>query len=137
MNAHVYLTTAASSEYGLHELTLKVSEVDEEYRVSCELPLSNEVLSGVADDCFAALQVVRRNAEGRGWNICCKGARRNVWPSAMSRSMAGGVKAYILQMGRPARANSMVEIFDKDSPELYATVADQESFAMEWYGSFK
>lgn len=137
MDAEVYLLKAASPEHGLHDVTLNVYDLGEDYRVSCELPLSGELLTSDAGDCFAALQVIRRKAEGRGWSICCKGARRNVWPSAMSRQMGGGVKAYILEMGRQGRADELVEIFEEDSPELYATVADQESFAMTWFDSLK
>jgi hypothetical protein len=92
-------------------------------------------LSSTEGDCFAALQEIRREAEGRGWQICCKGARQNVWPSQMSRQMSGGRMVFLLEMGRPARMDDLVEIFDQDAPEMYSTVAAQEEFAENWFQS--
>lgn len=118
-------------------MTLTVREIGDEYIISCELPISDELISGRADDCFAALQIIRKMAEGQGWSICCKGARRNVWPSAMSRQMGGGVKAYTLEMGQQGQLDSLVEIFDPDAPESYSSVADQEAFAQAWFESLR
>lgn len=128
---------AHSTEHGIHDVTLTVREAGDEYIITCKLPLSDDLLTGQADDCFTALQIIRRKAERRNWNICCKGARRNVWPSAMSRQMGGGVKAYALEMGRQGRADSLVEIFDADDPESYSSVAEQEAYAHAWFESLR
>ncbi len=137
MVTDLYHLKAYNSEQGLHNLTLAVREVDDDYIITCKLPDSDDLLTGQAGDCFAALQIMRREAEGRNWKICCKGARRNVWPSAMSRSMGGGVKAYVLEMGRQGRVDSLVDIFDDDDPESYSSVADQEVFATAWLESLQ
>lgn len=126
-----------SSEHGVQDVTLEVREIGDDYVITCELPVSKELLTGQAEDCFAARQIIRRQAEGRGWKICCKGARRNVWPSAMSRQMGGGVKACVLQMGQQGRADSLVDIFDDDQPESYSSVTDQESYANAWIESLR
>jgi hypothetical protein len=137
MDTDQYRLKAFNVEHGLHDVTIEVREVGDEYLLSCKLPVSGELLTGQADDCFAALQALRRKAEGQNWMICCKGARRNVWPSAMSRQMGGGVKAYVLEMGRQGRVDSMVEIFDEDTPESYSTVTDQEAYAHAWFKSLR
>lgn len=137
MEADLYHLAAYSPEHGIHDVTLAVREAGDEYIITSKLPMSDELLSGQADDCFAALQIIRRAAEGRNWSICCKGARHNVWPSAMSRSMGGGVTAYVLEMGQPGRMDSMVEIFDADTPESYSSVADQEAYAHAWFESLR
>lgn len=120
---------------GTTSVVLTVRELDDDYLVACKLPGLNDVLTSQASDCFAALQGIRRKAEERGWRICCAGSRKNVWPSGMSRDMGGGFKAYVLTLGEQAR--SMVNILDPDKPESYCSVADQESFAKQWFGSIR
>jgi hypothetical protein len=137
MDTDHYTLKAFNPEHGSHHLTLEVREVGDDYLLSCKLPVSGELITGQESDCFAALQAVRRKAENRNWMICCKGARRNVWPSAMSRQMGGGIKAYVLEMGRQGRVDSLIEIFDEDSPESYSTVADQEAYAHAWFESLR
>lgn len=137
MNIETHQLKAINPEHGMHDLVLEVREVGDDYLLSCRLPLSDALLTGQADDCFAALQIIRREAEGRDWKICCKGARRNVWPSAMSRQMGGGVKAYVLKMGQQAQADSLIEIFDDDDPEWYSWVSDQEAYANAWFESLR
>lgn len=132
-----YKLTAFNPEYGLCEVSLEVREVGDTYLLSCILPVQEEQVTGQADDCFAALQSVRRQAEERNWMICCKGARRNVWPSAMSRQMGGGIKAYVLEIGQQGTVDSLIDIFENDTPDSYATVADQEAFAREWLESLR
>ncbi|MCA9151036.1 MAG: hypothetical protein KDA92_17110, partial [Planctomycetales bacterium] len=85
MDPDLYHLKAYHSEHGIHDVTLAVREVGDDYMITCKLPVSGDLLTGQATDCFAALQIIRRKAEGRDWKICCKGSRRNVWPSAMSR----------------------------------------------------
>lgn len=135
METDFYQLKAFNPEHGMQEVTLEVRVVDDDYLLSCNLPMTDELLTGQAEDCFAALQAIRRQAEGRNWKICCKGSRRNVWPSGMSRQMGGGIKAYVLEMGRQARLDSLVDIFDEDSLDSYSSVAEQEAYAREWFES--
>lgn len=137
MAPELYTLKAFHPEHGLRDVTLTVSEVGDDFQISCPLPLTDVVLIGFSDDCFEALLDLRRQAERRQWSICCKGARRNVWPSGMSRDMGGGVRAYTVEMRRPARMDSLVDIFDEDTPEMYCSVADQEAFAEAWFQSLR
>ena len=61
--------------------------------------------------------------------------RRNVWPSAMSRQMGGGVKAYILTTGQPA--TEIVLIFDPDPKPDGSSVAEQEAYSQGWLESLR
>ena len=80
MNIDLYRLKAFNPDHGIHDVTLEVCESGDDYLLSCKLPVTGELLTGQAEDCFAALQIIRRTAEGRMWSICCKGARRDVWP---------------------------------------------------------
>lgn len=51
--------------------------------------------------------------------------------------MGGGVKAYVLEMGRQGSADSLIEIFDADVPDSYSCVADQEAYADAWFESLR
>jgi hypothetical protein len=130
-----YTIPVAHDVHGVVAVPFTVRELDDDYLLSCRLPDSSEALTSQAADCFAALQGIRREAERRGWRICCVGARKNVWPSAMSRDMGGGFKAYVLTLGEYGKMDSMVEILDSDEPISYCSVAEQEAFAKQWFES--
>ena len=51
--------------------------------------------------------------------------------------MGGGLKAYVLEMGRQGQADSLVEIFDEDTVDSYASVAEQEAYARTWFESLR
>ncbi len=137
METDLYTVSAYHEKHGVHDLVLEVREVDDDYLIACTLPFSEQELTGQAADCFDALQIVRREAERQDWRICCKGSRKNVWPSAMSREMGGGVTAYLLEMGQQGRTDSLVDIFERDTPEFYSSVADQAAFADAWFESIR
>jgi len=133
MNDEAYDIKFHHSEHGDHTVSLNVREMDDDFLLSCKLPKAEELISAQASDCFAALQEIRRKIEGRGWAIHCLGARRNVWPSAMSRDMGGGFKAYMLTIGQPA--TELVDILDVDDSPDGSTISEQESFAKSWFDS--
>ena len=110
MDTDHYTLKAFNPEHGLHHLMLEVREVGDDYLLSCKLPVSGELITGQEADCFAALQAVRRKAEGRNWMICCKGARRNVWPSAMSRQMGGGMRMTVAASLAQTRLDSLASL---------------------------
>ena len=133
MNDEIHSIPFHHEDHGTHKVALTVRELDNDYLLSCKLPVSGEVLTAQAADCYAALQGVRRKSEGRGWSVHCLGARRNVWPSAMSRDMGGGFKAYLMTMGQPA--TELVDILELDESPDGSTVAEQEAFRKSWFDS--
>ncbi|NNE84593.1 MAG: hypothetical protein HKN28_11540 [Alphaproteobacteria bacterium] len=89
-----------------------------------------------ADDYFNALLILRTQLEATGHRLLCNGARRNVWPSGMSRSMGGGRKAYVMRMGQPTHGDDLVDIFDYAEPDLIVSVQEQKEFFDKWIDQF-
>ena len=88
-------------------------------------------------DLFAALQSLRGELEGLGIIICCNGARKDAWPSSMSRDMHGAQRLYVLRKGEPGDLQSLVEIFDDASLDVVATVREQREFYDAWVDSMR
>lgn len=89
------------------------------------------------DDLFEALVNVRIEAEKFGILTLCNGARKDVYPSAMSRSMGGGVMAYKLEKGKQARRSDMINIFESCDESQIASPTDQRRFYESWLESLK
>jgi hypothetical protein len=88
-------------------------------------------------DYWGALRELRLYLEARGARALCNGARTDVSPSGLTRSMTGGLSAYITRMNAPSSQEDRVNIFDYAQPELVGTVQQQENFHLEWFrGSF-
>lgn len=86
-------------------------------------------------DLFDALMNLRRDLERAGVRVLCAGARCNVFPSGMSRSMSAGRKAYRLIMGHPAAGRDLVDIFEPADEQDLCTVEEQEAFFAAWLRS--
>ncbi len=63
-------------------------------------------------DLFESLTSLRLQLESGGLLLCVNGARADVYPSGMSRQMAGGRMAYQLARGRRPGREDLVDIFD-------------------------
>ncbi|HUO08228.1 MAG TPA: hypothetical protein VM008_08020 [Phycisphaerae bacterium] len=88
-------------------------------------------------DTFEALIALRREIEREGGRLLCNGARPDVRPSGMSRSMGGGRKAYILQLGRTTTLKSLVDIIGHAEKDQVGTVEEQMEFHQKWFQSLK
>jgi hypothetical protein len=88
-----------------------------------------------ADDLFNALIKWRREIDAQGSKLLCAGARRDVTPSGMSRSMGGARKAYVIKIGQPATIK--VDIFDHADATEVVTVDEQKRFADQWFASLR
>jgi hypothetical protein len=86
-------------------------------------------------DLFDALMSLRKQLEGAGFRLLCAGARRDVYPSGMARSMGNARKAYIFELGKPA--TELVDIFAEARPEQVGTVDEQQRFRQQWMTSLK
>lgn len=65
----------------------------------------------------------------------CNGARRDVYPSRMSRQMAHGKMAYKMKFGMQAQRSDLVNIFDFAEEASIGTVEDQEKYYKDWINS--
>lgn len=112
--------------------------VDDAIGNNCRLTcyVRGETHQAEESDFFEALSTIRRRAlEPRGLIPFCYGASLKVWPSAMSRDMGRGLKAYKISIGSPA--GDLVSIFD-DGPDVIPSKVDmQEEFAREWFASLR
>lgn len=98
-----------------------------------ELP----VTEFTGDDLFKALCKLREELEKLDAKALCAGARPDVFPSGMSRSMGGGRKAYITRLGSPAVRTDLIDIFDYAGPESVGSVAQQTVFHEKWADHFR
>jgi hypothetical protein len=113
-------------------ISLTDEEVANDCRIVCVVRGETHIAN--ASDFFEALRTVRRRVlEPKGLIPFCYGASLNVWPSAMSRDMGRGLKAFKMELGTPA--SELVGIFDQGSDVIPALVQVQEEFARDWMAS--
>ena len=90
--------------------------------------------SAEGNDLFEALQIARNEASKVGLTLLCNGARLNVYPSPMMRSMGGAAMAYTLTLGEQAQRKNIVCIFD-NTEETISTPKEQDEFYQRWLKS--
>lgn len=93
-----------------------------DFQVALDRPTGT--VHGRGPDLFDALVDVRRQLEVDGWLLALQGARRDTFPSGMTREMAGGARVYVLRVGEQAR--DTVGTFDDAPAELLGTVEEQQ-----------
>lgn len=108
---------------------------DLEDECTITLVFGDSLLTASAPDYFEAFCRIRVQLESQGLLPLCFAASRDVYPSGMSRSMGGGLKAYRLVIGQQARQSDLVGIFDTDEEIGPATVAEQLRFFESWLAS--
>lgn len=101
------------------------------YRI--ELFLDGDRYTATAMDMFESLVRLRRQLEPEGWAIAVQGARRDTYPSGMSRDMGGGLRIYVMRTGhKPSEADLVDTLADADL-ERIVTVAEQQTWHAEWW----
>jgi len=131
MSPEERVITAIDSSGRSFVVNARVSTRKEGYRLELTAPELG-VRAADASDVFECLCRLRTQLDREGIRLCCNGARLNVWPSGMARDMGGGLKAYVLQIGRRATIDDLVDIFDSAPVEDVATVEEQRRFAEKW-----
>jgi len=130
------LTKARLSDGSVKELRLAVS-VD----LQCELwqiellDFEKSMACFREKDLYDGLQALREYLEARGYQLLCAGARPDVVPSGMSRSMGGGRQAYVIRPGK--QPTELVDIFDYAEPALVGTVQQQREYVESWRTSLR
>jgi len=121
--------------HGMMEDALIVYSEVEPWEVTLEAD-DNIKLSAISDDLFNALIDVRLKCSEYDINLLCNGARKDVFPSSMSKSMGGGLFAYKLTLGKQAKRSDVVNIFEPTNEHnLIATPDEQRAFYKEWLAS--
>jgi hypothetical protein len=96
-----------------------------------------DAIEAIDDDAFEALVQIRLRLEPAGYKLLCNAARRDVYPSAMSRQMSRGFSAYKLTLGRYAKMEDLVRVLDPAPPETIGTVAEQRAFFESYFNAKK
>jgi len=86
-------------------------------------------------DLFESLKLINTYFENELSKLLCNGARVDVCSSGMSRSIGNGRKVYITVLGKQARRNDLVDIFDFAKPNEVGTVQEQENYHKKWISS--
>jgi len=94
---------------------------------------SGKEFSASGKDVFSAFLNLREAMPG--YVFQCKGAKMNVHPSRASSQMGGGLMAYELYLGCPARRESIVNIFDSEVVVEEVSPKDQVEFFKRWLRS--
>jgi hypothetical protein len=130
----VRLVASGTTIDGALELSEEPSSGAEE---PCVLRLSCAAgeFSAKGPDYFEALIRLRRDLEAGQVQILVNGASRDVWPSAMARSMGLGSRAYRMRLGHQARTSDLVPIFELSAASEPCSIAEQEQFREQWFAS--
>lgn len=118
----------------LFNLVLKTKEIENEDIVTIEAIFDDTIITVQEEYYFTALQKLRKQLFKQGFDICCYGAKKNVYPSPM---MMNSSKAYLLKTGRQAKADDIVDIFTPCNLGEITTVEEQNLFYQEWIQSLK
>ncbi|MBD2800053.1 hypothetical protein ID854_06170 [Xenorhabdus sp. M] len=82
--------------------------------------------------CFAAMR-----EELKDVIFLCKGAKINVYPSAMARDMGLGMLAYEVTLGEQAKTEDLVRIFDYEEHDVAVSPEEQRRFHLKWIDSIR
>lgn len=124
----------------------KIKALDKGFEFECVVTLlkaplrlkistdSNRFLDEIflGDDYFDCLLKTRRILQTKGIFLLCNGARKDVYPSGLTRQMSDGIMAYILEMGKPTMRENRVNIFESASPNEICTIEEQLTFHNNW-----
>jgi hypothetical protein len=103
----------------------------------CHLTLETGglVFEATEPEYFEAFCRICEELEQDGLRPHCYGASRNVYPSGMGRDMGAGLKAYRVSLGRAARIEDLVFIFDTGNDVVPVTVQVQRVYFEAWFRS--
>ncbi len=100
--------------------------------VKIELHYLDKIVECSAENYFDALIKLRRILEKEDMQILCKGANKNVHPSAMQLNMGYGRRAYLLIMHQQAKSKDIVDIFDSSSVVDCVSIDEQKKYFDLW-----
>ena len=87
------------------------------------------------ENCFDTLTKLRSELEKDNITLLCNGAAINVYPSGMMRDVSTCELAYKMEIGKPAKWDDVVNIFEYDPSLRIATVSEQKQYYSEWLTS--
>lgn len=127
----IFLIGGADDEFGV------LSQSSSFGKYNLTFSARGQEFVGSGDDLFDAFCEVRSKLQSIGLIPFCYGASLDVYPSRMSREMAGGGRAYRLTLGKPASRDDLVDIFDSGPDVMPASVENQREFFNDWLASLR
>lgn len=114
------------------ELYLYNEDPNNNELVKIELHYLDKKIECSSENYFDALVRLRRILEKNDMQILCKGANKNVYPSAMQLNMGYGRQAYLLTMHQQAKLKDIVDIFDLSSVADCVSIDEQKKYFDLW-----
>ena len=114
---------------------LFASNIDSYYDCKVEITFDDHCISATLSDFWHSLIQVRRELESLGYLPALAGACENVIMSHMMVNMGRGVRAYVIELGKHAHIDHMVDTFDQNLVGKLATVDAQAAFKDRWIAS--
>jgi hypothetical protein len=86
------------------------------------------------EDLLDCLVNLRRRLEAEDLNLCCQGARADVWPSGQLRQFTNGHLGYVLASKPPGGAHEEVDLFAPAQPHEIASIEQQRGAVFRFHG---
>jgi hypothetical protein len=86
------------------------------------------------EDLLDCLIDLRRQLEAEGLNLCCQGARSDVWPSGQLRQFTNGRVGYVLAPRPPGDAHEEVDLFAPAQPHEIGSIEQQRKAVFRFHG---
>jgi hypothetical protein len=86
------------------------------------------------EDLLVCLIGIRRQLEAEGLNLCCQGARPDVWPSGQLRQFTNGRFGYVLTTGPADAVPEEVDLFAPADAKEIGTVEQQRETVFRFHG---
>ncbi|MFI6457011.1 hypothetical protein ACIBF6_36305 [Streptosporangium amethystogenes] len=77
---------------------------------------------------------LRCRLEAEGLNLCCQGARSEVWPSGRLRQFTNGRLGYVLAPTPPGDAFEEVDLFAPAQPCEIGSIEQQREAVLRFHG---
>ncbi|WP_219268293.1 hypothetical protein [Pseudomonas sp. Xaverov 259] len=118
------------------EITIIKNSIRENATIECDrktatlsIIFANGVKKSYTDiDIYMCFGLMRKDFSDI--KFLCKGAKVNVYPSAMASQMSSGVVAYETKLGDPDA--KLVRIFDYEEKELTNDINEQIAYRTKW-----
>ena len=109
-----------------------ILEIEENGLCRIFFKMGDESITTEADNYFYALIKLRKKLEAEDKKLLCLGCARDVYPSPMMLDMGDGSRAYHLTLGKKAKMDEIVSIFEPCEQDAYSTIEEQEAFYNAW-----
>ena len=116
------------------DVEVNADECESSDDIMLELPINGRVIKSFGSSYLEAYQKLRDRLLGFGYGMECCGSLINAVQSGM---MAQSPKVYLVTLGKQARLDYIVGIWDKCNISDFPDTAAQNAFTEQWFESLK